>query len=233
MDDKPFESVRDVMSNLVGYLPTLLAGFLVVAIGAIIAWIAGKLTVKFLMFLRLDRVVARLAWGRALEKGDVRHSLFGVVGAVVGVLLFLVFLENAVVIWKLTVLSEILERLVLLIPRLMTAAAIILVGWSAASVVSRAVQRAFVQEEFGRARLAGRMVYAAILVLACAMALVELDIAVVIVTCAFLVAFGALALSFALAFGLGSKRAVEMMWEEHFRRQKEEAEEEKDKPDRK
>ena len=229
MDDKPFESVRDVMSNLVGYLPTLLAGFLVVAIGAIIAWIAGKLTVKFLMFLRLDRVVARLAWGRALEKGDVRHSLFGVVG----VLLFLVFLENAVVIWKLTVLSEILERLVLLIPRLMTAAAIILVGWSAASVVSRAVQRAFVQEEFGRARLAGRMVYAAILVLACAMALVELDIAVVIVTCAFLVAFGALALSFALAFGLGSKRAVEMMWEEHFRRQKEEAEEEKDKPDRK
>jgi hypothetical protein len=32
-------------------------------------------------------------------------------------------------------------------------------------------------------------------------------------------------------FGLGSKRSVEMMWEEHFRRQKEERERKADKPD--
>ena len=61
---------------------------------------------------------------------------------------------------------------------------------------------------------------AALLVLACAIALVELEVAVVIVTGAFLIAFGALALSFVLAFGLGSKRAVERMWEEHLQQRK-------------
>jgi hypothetical protein len=226
MNEKPLESVRDVMANLAGYLPTLLAGFIVLVLGAVVAWIVAKLTVRILIFLRLDRVVTRMGWGRALEKGDVRHSLFGLLGTVMGVLLFLVFFENAVVIWKLTVLSQLLEKLVLLIPQLIIAILILLIGWSIATAASRAAHRALVQEEFERARLAGRIVYGAILVLASAIALVELDIAVGIVTGAFLIAFGALALGFVLAFGLGSKRAVELMWEERFRRRKEEREKE-------
>ncbi len=95
-----------------------------------------------------------------------------------------------------------------------------------ATAVSRAVQRALVQEEFERARLVSRIVRSAILVVAFAIALVELEVAVTIVTGAFLIAFGALALSFVLAFGLGSKRAVEKMWEEHLQQRKEQREKE-------
>ena len=228
MDTQPLESVRDLMSNVVGYLPTLLAGLIVLVLGAIVAWIVSKLVVRVLIFLRLDRVIVRLGWGRALEKGDVRHSLFGLVGMVCGVLFFLVFLENAVVIWKLTVLSQLLEKLVLLIPQLISASIILLIGWGAATAVSRAVQRTLYQEEFERARLVGRIVHAAIIVVACAIALVELDVARTIVTGAFLIAFGSLALSGVLAFGLGSRRAVEIMWEERMRRKKAEQEEDEE-----
>jgi hypothetical protein len=226
MDTKPFESLRDVMSNVVAYFPTLLAGFIVLVLGAGAAWLLSKLVVRLLIFLRLDRVVVRLGWGRALEKGDVRHSLFGLLGLVTGLLIFLVFLDNAVVIWKLTVLSQLLEKLVRLIPQLIAAGIILLIGWGVATAVSRAVQRALIQEEFERARLVSRIVRSAILVVACAIALVELDVAVMIVTGAFLIAFGALALCFVLAFGLGSKRAVEMMWEERAQRREEEREKE-------
>ena len=224
MDEKPFESVRDVMTNLADYLPTFLAGMLVLVVGAVVAWIVSKLVVRVLIFLRVHRVVARLGWGRALEKGDVRHSLFGLLGSVCGLLLFLVFLDNAVVIWKLTVLSRLLEKLVLLIPQLITAVIVLLAGWGVATTASRAVQRALVQEEFPHARLAARVVYSAILVVVCAIALVELDLAETIVTGAFLIGFGALAASFALAFGLGSRRAVESLWEERFKKSKEERE---------
>jgi len=209
------------MSNIVAYLPTLFAGFVVLVVGAILAWVIAKVIVRILIFLRLDRVIVRLGWGRALDKGDVRHSLFETVGTLCGVLLFLVFLDNAMLIWKLTVLSTLLERFVHLIPRLFTAGVIVLVGWGAATAISSAVQRALVQEEFERARLAGRIVRAALLVVVVAIALVELEIAVGIVTGACLIAFGALAVGFALAFGLGSKRAVELMWEDRLRRRKE------------
>lgn len=230
MNHNSLESVRQVMSNIIGFLPTFLAGLIVLVIGAIVSWIVAKLTVKILVVLRLERVITRMGWARALEKGDVRHSLFGFIGTLLGGLLFLVFLDNAVVIWKLTVLSELLEKLIELIPQLITAGILLLVGWGVAAAVSRAVQRALFQEEFERARLVGRIAYAAVLVVACAIVLVELDIAVVIVIGAFLIAFGALALSFILAFGLGSRRAVESMWEERLRRRKEEAERDAEQP---
>lgn len=228
MNTQPLESVRDVMSNIVGYLPTFFAGLVVVALGAVISWVVAKLVVRILLFLRLDRVVVRLGWGRALEKGDVRHSLFGLIGWVAGVLLLLVFLENAVVIWKLTVLSQLVKKLVLLIPALITAAIILIAGWGIATSVSRAVQRTLYQEEFERARLAGRITYAAIVVLAAAIALVELGIAREIVIGGFLIAFGTLGLSFVLAVGLGSKRAVELMWENRFRAGEQERKKEAD-----
>lgn len=224
MEDKSLESVRDVMSNVVNYLPTLLAGFIVLILGVVAAWIVSKLVVRILLFLRLDRVIGRLGWGRALEKGDVRHSLFGLLGVLAGLLVFLIFFDNAVLIWKLTVLSELLEKLVHLVPQLITAGIILLVGWGVATAVSRAVQRALVQEEFERARLVSRIVRSAILVVTCAIALVELNVAVVIVTGAFLIAFGALALSFVFAFGLGSKKAVEKMWEDHMQQRTEQRE---------
>lgn len=222
MNEKSLDSVRDLIASLVGYIPTLLAGLLVLLLGLVVGWVGSRFLVRMLTLLRLDRVIGRMGWGRALEKGDVRHSLFELLGMLFGVLLFLVFLDNAVAIWKLTVLSQLLERLVLLIPQLLTATVIMLAGAGIASAVARAVQRALLQEEFERAQLVARIVRAAILVVASAIALVQLDIAVGIVTGAFLIAFGALALSFVLAFGLGSRRAIELMWEERFARRRKE-----------
>jgi hypothetical protein len=154
-------------------------------------------------------------------------------GTILGFLVFLVFLENAIVLWKLTVLSQLLEKLIFLIPQLTLATVILLIGWTVAAAASRAVHRALAQEEFARARFVAKIVRAAILVVACAIALVELEIAVTIVTGAFLITFGALALSFALAFGLGSRRAVESMWEQRMHPPKDEPGERKDKPDKK
>ena len=224
MNERPLESVRDVLKNVGAYLPTLMAGLIVMVLGAVVAWFVSKLTVRLLIFLRIDRVIVRLGWGRALEKGDVRHSLFGLIGTMLGLVIFLVFLDNAIVIWKLTVLSQMLEKFVFMIPQLIVAIIIVSAGWAIANTASRSVQRTLYQEEIGRARLVARIVYGTILIVTCAIALVELELAVTIVTGAFLIVFGALALAFVLAFGLGSRRAIEIFWEQRFRGPKEGAE---------
>ena len=216
MENQPFESLRELATSLATYLPTLLAGVLVIVIGLIVAWAITRLFVRVLIFMRLDRVMARLRWTSALDSGDARHTLFELVGTVLGVFVFLIFLANAFVIWRLTVLSELFTRFLLLIPELITVVLILLVGWSLASLVSRAVQRVLYREQVARARLMATLVRWAILVTTFASALVELKIAVTIVTGAFLIAFGALAACLVLAVGLGSKRGIELMWEEHF-----------------
>jgi|APLak6261669087_1056070.scaffolds.fasta_scaffold00059_22 hypothetical protein len=222
MKDMPLESVRDLFASLVGYLPTLVAGLLVLLLGLVVGWVGNKIVVRLLILLRLDRVASRLGWGRAFEKGDVRHSLFEMVGTLFGVMIFVIFLDSAVDIWKLSMLSRLLERAVLLVPQFFTALIILLIGSGVAAAVSRAVQRALHQEQFSRAQFVARLVRATILLVTVAIVLVQLKIAVAIVTGAFLITIGALAVSLALAFGLGSRRAVEMMWEERFRRRDEE-----------
>ena len=226
MSEKDIPSVNDVVDQIGNYMPNLLAGLIVFVLGLVVAWLGAKLVVRLLILSRIDRVMVRLGWGQAVDKGDVRHSLFAFLGTLTGGVIFLIFLDNATVIWRLTVLSEMLERFVVLIPRLVASSIIILVGWGIAAAASKSVRRSLYQEQFERARLVGRIVFSSIIVVTSAIALVQLDIAVGIVTGAFFIAFGTIALSVVLAFGLGSKSAVELMWKKKLRDLNAEPEEE-------
>lgn len=221
MNDRPFESLRELVESFGAYLPTLLAGLLVMLLGLVAAWAVSRLLVRVLVLMRLDRVLARLRWTTALASGDTRHTLFELAGTVAGVFVFIVFLANALVIWRLTVLSDLFTRLLMLIPEIITVGMILVAGWGIANLVSRAIQRALYREQIGRAALVAMLVRWAILLTTYAAVLVELKIAVTIVTGAYLIAFGAIALSIVVAVGLGSKRGVELMWEEYFARKRE------------
>jgi Mechanosensitive ion channel, conserved TM helix len=221
VQQQPLISVTDVMSRVAGFLPSLVAGIVVLAIGLLAWWLVAKFVARLLIVLRLDRVLSRLGWGKALAKGDVRHALFELLGTILGAIIFLIFLDNAFVIWNLTVLSRLLESLVLLIPDLVVAAVIVIVGWVAASLAARSASRGLSRAGVSRAALAAQIIRTAILVLSVAIALIQLNVAATIVSSAFLITFGALGLSFVLAVGLGSRRAVELMWEEVLLRRRE------------
>jgi len=222
MNEQPFESVRDLITNLAGFLPTILAGLLVLLLGLLAAWATSQIVVRLLVLMRLDRVLARLRWTSALESADARHTLFDLVGTMLGIFVFLVFLANALMIWRLTVLSDLFTRVLLRIPEIIAAILILLVGWGLSNLAMRAVLQLLYREQVARARLIATLVRWAILVTAFAAALVELKVAVTIVTGAFLITFGTVAVSVALAVGLGSRRGVELMWESHMLRKSEE-----------
>jgi hypothetical protein len=231
MNEQPFESVRDLLTTLVGYVPTILAGFAVLLLGLLAAWAISHLTVRLLVLMRLDRVMARLRWTSALESADARHTLFELVGTVLGIFVFLVFVANALVIWRLTVLSDLFTRMLLRIPEIVAAVLILLVGWAIANLATRAIQRLLFREHVRHPRLVATLVRWVILVTAFASALVELKIAVTIVTGAFLIAFGSVALCLALAVGLGSRRGIELMWERYLRGEQQDGESDAARPD--
>ncbi len=196
------------------YMPKLLAGLIVAAVGIVVAWIAARLIIRLLVFLRLDRIAGRLGTPKTFARGDVRHAFFSAVGGAVWGVIFLIFLDKAIQIWDLALLSRFLERVLLFIPNLLLALVILLVGWGVASAVARNVRRALYQEDLPRATLVARISRACVLIFATACALIQIGLAVKLVVIAFSMIFGALALSFVIAFGLGSRRAVEALWEE-------------------
>ncbi|MGE5236737.1 MAG: mechanosensitive ion channel family protein [Acidobacteriota bacterium] len=221
MNDQPILSLQGIFSNILSFVPALVAGLLVLLVGLLVAWLVARIVVRTLIVLRLDRVLQRLSWGGALAKGDVRHTLFALAGGVIGTLVFLLFLDNVFVIWHLSVLSKLLERLVFVVPDLLVGGLILAVGFAVAAGVSRSVRRTLYDEGIARAALISRIIRAAILVFASALALLHIKVGQGLVTQAFLITFGALAATGVLAVGLGSRKAVEQMWDEVMARRRE------------
>ncbi|MDA1081729.1 MAG: hypothetical protein O2973_08635 [Gemmatimonadetes bacterium] len=191
------------------YLPTLAAGLVVLALGIGVAWLSKRAVVRALVWLRLDRLGGKQSWRAAFAKGDVRSALYDRVGNVVLILVLLVFLDNALQIWGLTVLSRLVDRALFTLPNLALVGAIGIVGVFLANMLADRVEDALEEEGVARARLVARICKAALWSVVGALALWQLDFARQIVLSAFLIGFGAVGVAFAIAVGIGSSRAVQ------------------------
>jgi hypothetical protein len=218
------ESMTGALAGLIrrfmDYLPTLAAGLLVLGLGFAIGWLAKRALVRILVWLRLDRLAGRVGWRSAFGKGDVRAALYDLLGTLAFVVVVLVFLDNALTIWGLAVLSRLIDSFVVALPRLALAALIVAAGIAVASAAAQRVEDALEEEEVGYARLLAKGLKAVLLAVVAALALWELDLARQIVLSGFVIAFGAMGVAFALSLGLGSARAIQRGWEELFEKRK-------------
>jgi len=209
MEQAATQPLLDFTQHLLHYLPTLVAGLVVLALGMAVSWVTKRVVVSLLVWLRLDRLGGRVGWRAAFAKGDVRAALYEVAGNVVMAIVVLVFLDNALEIWGLNVLSRMIDSLVVYIPNLALVAVIAGVGVLVSNVVGARVEETLAEEEFPRARLVTKLLKGLLLTLVGALALWQLNFARQLVLAAFLIGFGSLGVAFALGVGLGTARAIQ------------------------
>jgi hypothetical protein len=206
-------TLNEFKSRLIEYLPTLAAGLVVLVLGVVIGWLAKRAVIRTLILLRLDRLGAGESWRAAFAKGDVRSAMYDRVGTVAMVLVVLLFLDNAVQIWGLTVLQRLLDQGIFYLPNLAFVTLIVGVGLLLANTLADRVEDTLDEEGVGRARLIARIFKSALMAVVGALALWQLDFARQIVLSAFLISFGAIGIAFALAVGVGSSRAIQRVWD--------------------
>lgn len=205
----PFE---EMWAGVIGYLPRFAAGLLILALGLAVCWIAKRAVVRIVLLLRLDRSLRGIAWARGLNRADVRHSLAGALGNAAAFLLFLVFLDNAVIVWHLEVLGRLIGGMVFFLPRLIVGSLVLLLGSVAATLITGRVRATLITEGVARAGLAARIVHWGLMTVVVAFTLEELGIAPQLLRTAFSIGLGSLGLMTALAIGLGSRDAVAHVW---------------------
>jgi len=203
--------LEQVAHRVTDYLPTLGAGLLVMALGVAAAWVAKRLVVRILIWLRLDRFGGRMGWRAAMGKGDVRAALYDAIGNIVLVIVVLVFLDNALQILKLVVLSRMIDQAVFYIPNLLIVAFIGGVGIALATFLAGRLREALEEEEFDHAGLVAKLFKGVLLAIVGALSLWQLG---------FLISFGAVGVASAVALGLGSAKAVQRGWESLFDKKK-------------
>jgi hypothetical protein len=176
-----------VTERLVGYLPSLVAGLLLIAFGWVLGWVVKRIVVQVCVALRIDRLLRGFRWGAAFAKADVRYAFFNFIGNVAFFVVFVILFSASLDAMQLTVLSELVQSVVLFVPRLIVAAAIVMLGWVLAGWIAHGVLKAFADAAVPKASLIAQFVRSVVVLFFAAMALAEINVARDIVVIGFAV----------------------------------------------
>lgn len=198
-----FERLRQSFLQLGQYIPPLVGALIILFAGYLLAKLLEKGTDRLLEAVGLNRWLERGGVTEAIERAGHRRRPSRLVANIVFWFVMFCVLVVAASALKLDSLTNVFEELVSYVPSVIAAIVIILVGIVLGEFVEGLIM-ASAGGVHGGPTLA-RVGRGGVVILAIFMALQELGIATDIVTTAFAIIFGAVALGFALAFGLGNR----------------------------
>jgi hypothetical protein len=207
----------DIVPALLGALVILFAGYL-------LAKVLEKLVERFLRRIRLNKMLERYGVMEAVERSGSHLNPTRVLANLVFWLAMFAVILIAANALGLESLANVFSELVSYIPSVIAAIVIILVGIVLGGFVGGLISASAGALHGGKAL--ARVGRSGVILLAIFMALQELGIATDIVTTAFAILFGAIALAMALSFGLGNRELAGQItreWYEQYRTERDEA----------
>jgi hypothetical protein len=205
IDKVLIEPVREAVQKLVAFLPSLLTGIVVFAVGLVLAWLVKLLAVRMVKLLKLDAAFDRSGVTEALHKMAVRDTPAKLVGRMFFWLVAFIFFVLALSVMRVPVIDQLLERFLLYLPNIFVALVVLAIGWFLGNFVGRAALIASVNAGFKAAGPLSKGIKGVILLFAFVMAFEQLGIGRSTVIAAFAIVFGGAVLALALAFGLGGR----------------------------
>lgn len=191
------EMLARALERTIAFLPNLLAALVILAIGFLIATGLGRLTQRLIGAAGLERRhFMRQFVGDESALAQLPRAAGRIVYWVVAFITIGMAVDSLHLVWLSAGVAAVLAYL----PNALTAAAIIAVGYFVGNVIYR---RLLVSESISP--FWSRAARTLTLVVAGFMALQQLGIATAIVTAAFTICLGAIAVAGAVAFGLGNR----------------------------
>jgi len=228
LQDQPLtfvDRLRSSFGEVFGELiPALLGALIIVFAGYLLAKVLESVVQRFLRRVGLNRLLERGGVMQAVERSGAHIDPVRVVSNLVFWLVMFAVILVAANALGLESLASVFGELVSYIPSVIAAIVIVLVGIVLGQFVGGLIAASAGALHGGRAL--ARVGTAGVILLAVFMALQELGIATDIVTTAFAILFGAIALALALAFGLGNRALageITREWYERYRTERDEA----------
>jgi len=191
--------------NVLAVLPNVLAMSIILLVGLVAAWSIGHVVERLLRVIGLDLLSNRLGVSAALARGGVKTDPSHLVGRTAYWLVVAFAIMAGLGALNLQPLNQFAQSFLAYLPRLFTAALILVVGYLLSNFVSQAVLIAAVNAGIPPARIVAACSRWGGQLVAVAMGLEQLGIAQNIVTEGFGIVLGGVVLAGAIAFGLGAK----------------------------
>lgn len=210
------ESFLSYWLVLSAFAPRALAAIILLALGWMLARLLRRLTLKVLKKVRLDVAAERAGIEDFLLRGGVRYTTVTILANLVYWLILVAVILAVLNTLGWQTATLLFERVVLYIPKVIVALIVLLVGGLLGKIVREASYTYLNNIRVEGAAFLSNMAQIAIMVFVASIALEQLEIGGQILVSAFQIAFGALCLALALAFGLGGREwaahILEKLW---------------------
>ena len=190
------------------FLPLLMGAIIIFVAGLIIAKLIKMGIVKLLRLVRFDSAADKTGVKGFLDKGNIIKTPSEIIGSLVYWFVMILVLIASMDALGLPIVSDILNDIFLYIPNVVAAIIVLILGILFGNLLSAIVRTAASNAGLSTADDLGKIAFYAIVVFSGAIALIQLGIGEEIVSSAFRLSFGAVALAFGLAFGLGGKEVA-------------------------
>jgi len=198
---------KTMLSQAGQFVSALCAVILVLVVGWIIAKVVKNLVLRILDVLQFDSTAERVGVDKILSKGGIKYSISELIAVLSYWLVMLISLIIAVSI--VNVKAEILDAIVLYIPKVISSVVVLILGMFFAAFVNSAVTTAAANAGVEQATLLGRVVQMVIVIFAIIISLEQLEIGTQVINLTITILLASLGLATALAFGLGCKDIAE------------------------
>ena len=209
------QALHDLARGFAHYLPRLIVMLILAFIGWVIAYVVKGILRSILQLIKFDKLSENTGASQLLSKAALPTAT-EMVSRFVFWVTWLGFVLMGVSVLGILGLQEQIARFFLFLPHLFVAMFILFVGLLAASFFSRAALLAAVNANMPSARIISHAVRSIIIVFVFSIVFEELGLAEQTMLVAFGIAFGALMLGLAIAFGFGGRELAQRFLEEKF-----------------
>jgi len=224
------QAYENLVRMIADFLPRLVVMLTIILIGLLIAYLLRAFVRSILHLTKLDRISEEAGASHVLRKAAM-PSMSEFLSRSIFWITLLGFILLGISVLQISELQEQISRLFQLLPEIFVAILILFVGVLAANFLSRAALLTAVNAGYPSPRLWSGLVRFVIWILTISMALEQVGLARETVVAAFSIAFGAVMLAVAIAFGFGGRDLARQTLERYLgSREKEREKEEEPSP---
>ncbi len=199
------DSLRDLYARFINFLPNFLVAVIILILGWVVAVFVAKIVKQALHTVKIDELGDKLGLDELSSRTGMRLSVSGAIAWLIKWFLLLGVFLAAADILNLPQVSAFFYQVLLFVPNVIAAAAIMLVGTMAAQFLSRLVRHSVAAAGLSSADLIGSITQWAVMIFTVLATLDQLKVAQAFVQTLFTGVIAMLAIAGGLAFGLGGR----------------------------
>jgi len=200
------DAVRETLTNVIAYIPDLVAAIVVILIGIIVAWAVKTVIVRGLGFLQIKKYTDAVGLNKVITK-DV--EVVELLGDIAKWVIMLTFLIVALDVAKLSGANDLLKGVLSYVPDVAKAVVLLFIGVVVADLASRVVKATANSIGVRASEVLSDIARWAIIIFAFFGALQQLGLATELISILWTGIVAFLAIAGGLAFGLGGKDAAQ------------------------